>query len=288
MKPIPLVLLALMASFSPVRSEDENSAIPGVPTASILGDLQDGTPPAPEAPKPGFIVPAEDVLDTRTIEQGGRTITVQKINPIEVPEPTVSAPAVTESTPEVKARMAAIRAQHPRDLLIRLGATVYLSNASPPRTLASYWPDGAAQPVKFWSSADFALLSGLSSFSGSDGQTCMLMMMWDSVDIDRMTGLLAQQGRTYAAPEIPAFPTGNATFQITAGQPDAKSLAAIQSLHDLYNNEHERLLAAFQGREQARLQQEAELKAHPPQPKDIVLNYWLTETPAPAAKGGDQ
>ena len=53
-----------------------------------------------------------------------------------------------------------------------------------------------------------------------------------------------------------------------------KSAKLIQSLHDLYNREFQRLLTAYQGREQARLAQVAELKAHPPQPKDITLNYW--------------
>jgi len=35
----------------------------------------------------------------------------------------------------------------------------------------------------------------------------------------------------------------------------------------------------------AQLQREAELKANPPRPKNITLNYWRTERPAPA-KGG--
>jgi hypothetical protein len=40
----------------------------------------------------------------------------------------------------------------------------------------------------------------------------------------------------------------------------------------------------FRG-ERAQLQREAELKANPPRPKNITLNYWRTERPAPA-KGG--
>ena len=63
-------------------------------------------------------------------------------------------------------------------------------------------------------------------------------------------------------------------------------LVPIQSLHDLYNKEFWRLKTAYEGRELARLQQEADLKAHPPQPKNLVVNFWTTDTPKPAKKGG--
>ena len=36
---------------------------------------------------------------------------------------------------------------------------------------------------------------------------------------------------------------------------------------------------------ESKTSQEAELKAHPPKPKDIVLSFWRTESPAPTAKG---
>lgn len=87
------------------------------------------------------------------------------------------------------------------------------------------------------------------------------------------------------APTIPKLPEGNATFLIASGNPTALTLASIQAIHDLYNHEHDRLQAAFDGREQARLQQDAELKAHPPKPQDIVLNHWDIGGGAPVAGG---
>ena len=63
-------------------------------------------------------------------------------------------------------------------------------------------------------------------------------------------------------------------------------LVPIQSLHDLYNNEFGRLKTAYEGRELARIQHEADLKAHPPQPQNLVVNFWTTDTPKPAKKGG--
>jgi len=46
------------------------------------------------------------------------------------------------------------------------------------------------------------------------------------------------------------------------------------------------LKTASEGRESARLQRAADLKANPPQPKNLVVNFWTTDTPAPAKKGG--
>jgi hypothetical protein len=112
-------------------------------------------------------------------------------------------------------------------------------------------------------------------------------MSWSTMDAERITKLHTARGRIYQLPKIPTFLAGKATFQIIGEtQPAPEDLAAIQSLHDLYNNEHQRLLTAYQGREQARLQHEAHLKANPPQPKDITLNYWRTEQPAAKTKGG--
>ena len=64
-------------------------------------------------------------------------------------------------------------------------------------------------------------------------------------------------------------------------------MVSIQSLHDLYNSEYARLKTALEGRERARIEREAYLKANPPQPKDIVLNFWRTEKPAPV-KGANK
>jgi hypothetical protein len=63
---------------------------------------------------------------------------------------------------------------------------------------------------------------------------------------------------------------------------------AIQSLHDLYHQNQADLLAAYLGREQARLQKEEGLRLNPPRAQNFTLNYWRTEKPGNAKKGGDQ
>ncbi len=279
MKAIP-ALSFLLSLFWASTLEAQESSGPPTPapesSARLLGKLPDGTPPPPQPPKPGFVALAEKILSTKTFQEGGRTITVHEIAPITLPPPPeVIVPA--EPSPEFRQRLAELRASQPKVHHLSISATVYREKDKPTRTLVRYWSaeqNQALNAVVFWSSADFSLLSGLPGFVTSDGRKCSLLMAWGVRSGQLNADLLAKHGRTYTPPAIPELPAGKATFIITSGIPGGKALTDIQSLHDLYNNEYEKLLAAYQGREQARLAREAELKAHPPQPKDIILNHW--------------
>ena len=277
--------VAFMALVSPARSEDAGKTIPQervappIP-ARILGDIPDGTPPPPAPPKPAFVVPARDILATTTQEQGGRTITIRKIKPIALPAPPAPPPAANTDNAAFRERLAECRASHPVTPVLSLGATVYRFKDFPPRTLVQYWPGHGDEPITFWSSADFALISGIHSFVGTDGLTYSLFMTWSTTDTTRSTAT--------SVPNIPVFPDGPASFAIVGTPPaDSSVLGPIQSLHDLYNSEFQRLMTAYEGRERARLQHEADLKANPPKPKNIVLNYWRTEKPA-QTEGGNK
>ncbi len=280
--PIPLALLAALAAAVFAHAQDTQIAIH---PARILGEIPDGTPPPPQPPKPEFIIPAKDILETTTHQQGGRTITVSKINPITLPEPFKAVAPPDTSQPAVQERAAEITAKYPDQELLFIGASIFHAQDSTVRSLVQISPMGGGDSVSFWSSADFALLSGFSSFIGSDGDAHSLVMSWSAEKIDSIAGFIEKQGREYGIEKAPELPAGKATFAIISEKPTEATLASIQSLHDLYNNEHDRLEKAYHGRERARIQHEAELKANPPKPKDIVLNYWRTETPAAAEKG---
>ncbi len=287
MKSASLIFVALLAAVGLVSSQDKAELATVPTTARILGTIPDGTPPAPEAPKPEYRVAPTDILQTTTLREGGRNITLQQIKPIALPPPPQPADTASAPSPEFLHRLTEFREAHPRTAIFNLGATIYQSKDQPVRTLLQLWPEGGGQPIKVWSSADFTLIAGgIRSFIDTEGNTRHLMVMPSRIDIDRMTNLFASKGKTYTAPQIPVFPEGKATFQIIGDSPSPSDLTALQSLHDLYNQNHAELLAAHQGREQANLQREAELKANPPQPKDITLRFWHTERPA--TKGGDQ
>ena len=284
------VFLVALALVSAVRAQEvgqtvsKSVAAPAVTTARLIGNIPDGTPPPPQPPKPPYVVHPRNVLGTTTQQQGGRTITIQKIKPIALPAPPAPAP------PAVNADNAAL-ADSPAENetggpgMLSLGATVYRFKDAPSRTLVHYWPGGQGGSITLWSSADFSLISGISSFVATDGETRWLFMMWSIEDCDSMADL--PPGRL-ATTAFPAFPDGPATFIIAGTPPDDPTvLVPIQSLHDIYNSEYGRLKTAYEGRERARIEREAYLKANPPKPKNIVLNYWRTEKPA-RTEGGNK
>ena len=283
---VPLLLAVSTLTFAQDEfgSASGQYAIPGA--ARLLHPIPDGTPPPAAPPKPQYTVPSSDIISAKNHQQGGRTITVRQIKPITLPPPTPPAEPSTAQIEEFTQRLAEYHAAHPRSGMLFLSATVYRFEDAPPRTLVRYWPEKGGE-IHFWSSADFALIAGgIQSFADTSGREHHIFMGWGNVDTDRMTDLLAANGRTYQIPEIPNFPAGQATYQIIGKNPLAEHVTAIQSLHDIYNNRHAELLTAYQGREQARLAHEAHLKANPPQPKDITIHYWHTKRPANTRKGG--
>jgi hypothetical protein len=290
------IIPVLFAAATLAHSQDEFSTVSSEPeailaeptTARILGEIPDGTPPQPAPPKPEYHVAVRDVLSTVTHEQGGRTITIREIKPIALPPPPPPAEiAISKPDAEFSQRLAEYNEARPNNELLFLGATVFRSQDSPPRTLVRWWPMGGKGTITFWSSADYALIAGgINAFEDTAGDAHHMLMGWGNVDIDRMANLYAAKGREYDAPDLPEFPEGKATFQITGeNQPTAEELVVIQSLHDIYNSELTRLITAYDGREQARIEREEYLKANPPQPKDITLNFWRVEKPAANVKG---
>jgi hypothetical protein len=233
------------------------------------------------------VIPAKDILRTTTHQLDGRQITLRKVKPIDLPPPPI--PAETSTTPldaDFGERLADYRATQPQTGFLALGATIYRFQNSPPRSLVRYWPTGGGETITFWSSADFSLVSGIQSFVDTSGATYGLFLASSSIDADRVNSMNHAFSDEIA--DIPTFADGPATFQIVSGQADSKDLIPIQSLHDVYNSERQRLETAHQGREQARIQREAYLKANPPQPKDITLNFWRTEKPVTNRNGGDK
>ena len=285
----------LICAAAQAHSQDELSSV--LPEAAnavesrtitrILGEIPDGTPPAPEPPKPRFEVPTQDIVKSQSVEQGGRTVTVQEIKPIALPPPPpVLALPSAELTAEFQQRLETYREENPHSGLLFLGATVFRAKDSSPLTLVHYWPEGAKELITLWSSADFALVAGgINSFTDASGESNHLLMSWGNVELDRMVDLADENVSQYDAPPLPEFALGKASFQIIGPKAASEDLVPIQALHDLYNEHFDRLKLAFEGRERARLQQEAELKANPPKPKNITLNYWRTETPASTTGG---
>jgi hypothetical protein len=234
------LIIGLCSAASAVFSQTNDDVRPDtssvITTARILGGIPDGTPPPPQPPKPEYHISAQDVLSTTSHQQGGRTITIRKIKPIALPLPPTPGEAVpAEMDTGFSRRIAEYREEHPKSRLLFLGATVFRSKDSPPRTLVRYWPEGAGGDITFWSSADFSLIAGgINSFIDSAGDTHHMLMGWGNVDIERMAELYAAKGRKYDAPDLPEFPEGKAAFEITGDrQPTVEEVTVIQSLQPM-------------------------------------------------------
>ena len=265
---------------------EETGNLPLPVLAHIIGDIPDGTPPPPQPQKPPFIVLAGDILESKTHYQGGRKITVQRITPIDLPTPALPEAEIISAAPVAEESIETAADETLDAGFLHIGASVYVPEDGPPRSFVTVWPQGQGEAVSFWSSADFALLSGFGSFIDSDRKSRSLMMSWDVHEISSFHELTAAPDEQDGLPPVPTLTDSTATYAITSGIATAETLANIDSLHDLYNNEHARLLAAYQGREQARLAQEAELKTNPPKPKDLILHFWNGEVPAASNQGG--
>lgn len=295
MKLIPRFITILLATTIMAHSQvgdssvsSESATISDAPIAArILGNIPDGTPPPIAPPKQKYQVAKQDVLSTATHQQGGRTITMRQIKPINLPQPPAPVlPAPGKLEAEFSKHVSEYHDNNPKSDIIFLGATVFRAKSSPPKTLVRYWPVGGKE-ITFWTTADFAYIAGgINSFEDAVGDTHTLIIGWSNVDIDRISDVKNSVGYDFEMPELPIFEKDESAFRIIGEQPTAEDLAPIQALHDIYNNQLSQLKTAFHGRERARIESEEYLKAHPPQPKDITLNFWRTEKPATEEKGG--
>jgi hypothetical protein len=195
-------------------------------------------------------------LSSQTYFRDGQKITIQQIKPIALPAPLVAVAPRPNEDPALLERPFATEENDSSGELLCIGATVFKSlDGTSPRSLVNFWPQGnekaSNEPITFWSSADFGLLSGFCSFVGTDGEVRSLMMAWSNE-------MLSEKDDRSPEHKIPTFPAGDATFQIIEGTPDAKTLASIHALHEVYDSEYTRLKTAYEGREQARIQHEAE------------------------------
>jgi len=244
--------------------------------AHIPYKIPDGTPPPPQPEKPVWTIPAGDVITEKSHVEGGRTITVREIKPIALPPPPEpaepAAPVVISE--ELQERIDAYKEKNPLHHLIGLGATIYRLEDQTTRTHLQLWSGGGAEPVSFWSSGDFSMLSGIGSFTDKQGVTRALFMIWSMHDIPRFAERMQEIDREYTPPEIPELPADRAAYVVNTGDPDEEMLSAIDALHEILTHDAVELRRAYEGRVIAERERKEFLKANPPQPKDLIINHW--------------
>lgn len=263
----PLVVLALLPPVAAAQDTSTTAEVTAdVPT--IIGPVADGTPP-PESPKPE--PPDTPVISTSVVREGGRNVTLQQVAMPDLPAPPAPPEPPDLSDPQVQAWMAEMREKAKEVHLAFVSATVYDHE----KTLVRWWlPGDPPKSFEGWSNVDFNHLCGFGSFE-YQGAHYGLLMGIGSMDTEKWRQLLAEHGRTLELPESPELPADRPAYVVTEGDTaDEEGLAIMDGLHHLYANEKDRLAAAYEAREKARIEREAYLKANPPQPKDVTLRFW--------------
>ena len=261
MKPIPTIT-RILALWLPVAAIAQDRV-------TIDGVLNDGTSPPPPPPK---VLPEFRIISTEEIPMEKRKLIVNRVeNPgFPDPAPRTLAPASVDpaaleafkNSPEYQAMQE--HAANTTNLF--LSATVVDHRA----TLLRWWDKG--KEYQAWSNVDFNYLTGFASFSKGDRHFVTFMGV-GNIDSGKLRG--------ESIFRIPAdLPEGAPQFRMIQGMAgDSEGYEAIAALHELFATDGERLRQAYELREARRREAEAELRANPPVPKDIVLNFWDVDPP---------
>ena len=264
--------------------------------ARLLGKVADGTPPPPPIPPE---LPNFKVEDTAVRQLPDRKVTIHRVeDPNLPPLPEPPEPPGEEEleamrqSPEYQALLAKAREHYRKFRYAFVSATVIDHE----RTRLWWWVPGdlerKTEPRSFraWSNVDFFHLGGFGSYE-YDGVEYMLIMGLGGTTTEEMKEwqrLAAERGVEVEMPVIPELPVDQPGYVVTEGDPaDAEGMAVMDGLHALYAKEKERLAAAYEGREQARIEREAYLKANPPKPKDLILRYWRGKRQQPRQRGSN-
>jgi hypothetical protein len=239
---------------------------------TIDGILSDGTPPPPPPPK----VPHEfKILSTEEIPLGQRKMIINRVEDPGFPDPTPPAPAVIDPATVAASKSSPAylewQEKQQRTTSLFLSASVVDHRA----TLLGWWEDG--KEYQAWSNVDFKYLTGFASFSKGDRSFVTFMGVGD---------VSSASLRAESMFQVPAdLPTGAPDFRMIQGTAgESEGYDAIVALHELYATDGARLRAAYELRVARQKEAEAELRANPPVPKDIVLNFWKVEVPKKEAE----
>jgi len=249
----------------------------------IVGKLADGnpSPPPPARPAPNY-----QILRTTVQEQSGRKVTIHRVADPGLPERAKPIPSEIDlNDPEVQAWLDQQR-QAPKKLrLTIISATVFDHEV----TFLRWWvfgDDGPPEEFQAYSNVDFNHLTGFGTYEVADIQFGLLMGIGNSNAVDRQRFAETRDLMT-RVPSLPALAESGPRYVITMGDTtNTEGVALIDGLHELYRTEKDRLITAYEGREQATKDREVFLKANPAQPKDITLRYWRKAKPKPLAEGG--
>ena len=170
-------------------------------------------------------------IDTVVYREGGRLVTIQKVEPPDLPDRPEPPPPPALSDEEIQARLAALRKDHKATQLALVSATVY----NRAKTLLRWWIAGSPErKFEAWSNIDVNYLTGFGSFEVGGVQYGLLMGI-GNVDTEAWSRRMAEAGRDHEEPTPPELPADRPAYVLTEGDAkDQEGIAMIDGLHKLY------------------------------------------------------
>ena len=236
-----------------------------LPLATLLATMtasaqQDA---APTAQKPAEI--KFRVLDQTQINLGDRKLILNRVAPPTLTEQraVVAPPAIPLSA---EAAQAAVRRESKKAQVLFLSATVY------DRAVTQLRWFGEGGEFRVFSNIDFNYLTGLGAIETEDTVYTLFLGVGNETAV-------AGQDRPAATqiPPLSQFSPQRAEYFVVedkARPASPETLAGIDALHRYYDANRAKLADDYEKREAARVEKESEIKAHPPVPRDTVINFW--------------
>ena len=296
---------------SPLR---EQALVPAALAAPrIVGPLDDGTP-VPAVPKP--TLPPAEITTQLVFREGNHMLTVERVRPSADTVRSLRARlAAVQAASQAAAGAPPVDAADPvgqdpqvsgevprRMFLVPLSVEVYDHRVS----VVRWWQQGegggstatqASRPAvagnagqdpeqeagppgeyEVVSNIDWNVFCGVTAIEAGDCDYAFIVSLGNTD-----TGTPTAAGPA-AVPDHPPLPADGPGFVVSKGDAtNAGALAFMRAMHEVYRTDSQRLLEAYASRERNRMEQEAWLKAHPPQPKNETLRYTTWTEPTAAA-----
>ncbi len=213
------------------------------------------TPPAAQPP-PDI---SFRVLEQTRIDLGDHKLILNRVAPPVLPK----SHAVVQPPPPFSAEAAetARRREGKKSAVLFLTVTVYDREVS----LLRWFGEGGEG--RAYSNIDFNLLGGLGVIETEDTVYSLLLGL----------GNEARTAASRPVPPLSQFSPARAEYFLAedkAKPADAEALAALDALHRYYDAHRAQLAEDYKKREAARAERESQAKAHPPVPRNTVINFW--------------
>ena len=213
------------------------------------------------------------VLDSKSVQSGGRTITFQRIEP-PAPKP---IPAPVLSAVSSKQKVGVVPWRYRRFEILSLSCTVKESGI----TSVRWWHKG--KEYRILSSIDFNWLRGVGQFTAGEREYTMFMGIGNEMTAETKKRLnrpvSPQQTSAEFLPSILTEESVNTVSRyIVESVPEsganAEAFLGIDDLHAHFDVNREQLIALAAKNEAQQKENAACLKANPPAPKDSVIQFW--------------